>query len=137
MDSARFVTWSSAATETVKASPRSAEVSSVSDAETAGALLPAASVTVALTVRAPSARPLRSWSATTQPLPSLVASALTVFVPSVISTETLAASESIPDRDRLTSVDSARFVTWSSAATETVKASPRSADVSSVKSPSI
>ena len=58
---------------------------------------------------------------------------MTVFVPSEISTETLAASPSIPASDRLTSVDSAAFVTWSSAATETVKASPRSAEVSSVK----
>ena len=62
---------------------------------------------------------------------------MTVVSPSVIVTETLEASASMPDSDRVTSVDSVRLVTTSSAATETVKTSPRSAEVSSVKSPSM
>ena len=130
-DSASLITES---TEIARAVPSSASavVSSVSVSVTASALLPAASVTEAVTFSVPSARPLRSWSATTQPFPSLVASALTVFSPSVIATETLEASASMPDSDRVTFVDSAAFVTTSSDATETVKTSSRSAEVSSV-----
>ena len=65
--SSAFITESSPSTNIpLRSLPRSATVSSVSDAETAGALLPAASVTVALTVRAPSFRLLRFWSETIQ-----------------------------------------------------------------------
>ena len=97
------------------------------------ALLPAASVTVALTERTV----VQSTQVLVSDHPAALAiarvAAVTAVSPSVIATATPEASASIPDSDRLTSVDSVRLVTSSEAATVTAKFVSASAVVSKSK----
>ena len=91
----------------------------------AEAVLPAESVTVTVTVRSPSERPLTSMSPTVNPSASLwLTTASTYPVPSLTLTATATMSSSIPLRATVTSPDSRRLVRMSGELTSTPSGTP-------------